>query len=105
MKSALAASVVSPFGTTQGLASQVRVDEFNCRTTRGISGFRGADVLRRDELRRVAFITLTGFDTFETIRAIAGDDYETAVLEPTARAPLSRLDQRARHEDTSSLVI
>lgn len=53
----------------------------------------------------VAFITLTGFDTFEAIPAIAGDDYETAVLEPTARAPLSRLDQRARHEDTSSLVI
>ena len=71
---------------------------------RSIRGFHGADVLRRDEPDEVAFITLTRFDTLESIRAFAGDDHEIAVLEPTARALLSRFDQRARHYNTSSWV-
>ena len=69
---------------------------------RDIPGFRGADVLRRDELGEVAFVTLTRFDTLDAIRAFAGDEYETPVLEPTARALLSRHEDRAQHFDTSS---
>ncbi len=71
---------------------------------RDIPGFRGADVLRRDERGEVAFVTLTRFDSLDAIRAFAGDDYEIPVLEPTARALLSRCDQRAQHFDTSSFV-
>jgi antibiotic biosynthesis monooxygenase (ABM) superfamily enzyme len=71
---------------------------------RNIAGFRGADVLRRDEHGEVAFVTLTRFDTLDAIRAFAGDDYETPVLEPTARALLSRYDQRAQHFTTSSFA-
>jgi hypothetical protein len=57
---------------------------------RGIPGFRDADVLRRNERDEVAFITLTRFDTLDAIRAFAGEDYETPVLEPTApRAALA----------------
>jgi antibiotic biosynthesis monooxygenase (ABM) superfamily enzyme len=69
-----------------------------------IPGFRGADVLRRDEPGEVAFVTLTRFDTLDAIRAFAGNDYETAVLEPTARALLSRYEDRAQHFDTSSFA-
>jgi antibiotic biosynthesis monooxygenase (ABM) superfamily enzyme len=72
---------------------------------RDIPGFRGAEVLRREESGEVAFVTLTRFDTLDAIRAFAGDDYETPVLEPTARALLSRYDQRAHHFSTSSFVI
>jgi hypothetical protein len=32
----------------------------------------------------------------------AGDNYETAVLEPRALALLSRLEERAAHYDTAS---
>jgi antibiotic biosynthesis monooxygenase (ABM) superfamily enzyme len=71
---------------------------------RDISGFRGAEVLRRDDQDEVAFVTLTRFDTLDAIRAFAGEDYETPVLEPTARALLSRYDQRAQHFATSSFV-
>ena len=46
---------------------------------RDIAGFRGADVLRRDEQGEVAFVTLTRFDTLDAIRAFAGEDYETRV--------------------------
>jgi heme-degrading monooxygenase HmoA len=59
---------------------------------REIPGFRGADVLRRVEDEGVAFITLTRFDSVDAIRAFAGDDYETAVLELQARALLSRYE-------------
>jgi hypothetical protein len=72
---------------------------------RTIPGFRGADVLRHEEQDETAFVTLTRFDTLDAIRAFAGDDYETPVLEPTARALLSRYDQRAQHFTTSSFKI
>jgi heme-degrading monooxygenase HmoA len=69
---------------------------------RGISGFRGADVLRRDEDGEVAFVTLTRFDSLDAIRAFAGETFETPVLEPTALTLLSRYDTRAQHFETTS---
>jgi antibiotic biosynthesis monooxygenase (ABM) superfamily enzyme len=69
---------------------------------RDIPGFRDADVLRRDDGNEIAFITLTRFDSLEAIRAFAGVDYATPVIEPTARALLSNYDQRAQHYSTSS---
>jgi antibiotic biosynthesis monooxygenase (ABM) superfamily enzyme len=71
---------------------------------RTIPGFRGADVLRADNQDETVFVTLTRFDALDDIRAFAGDNYETPVLEPTARALLSRYDQRAEHFATSSFV-
>lgn len=67
----------------------------------GIPGFQNADVLRRDDGTEVAFVTLTRFESVDAIRAFAGDDYETPVLEPTARALLSHYDERAQHYTTS----
>ena len=69
---------------------------------REIPGFRGAEVLRRDDGTEVAFVTLTRFDSLEAIRAFAGEDYETAMIEPTARALLSHYDERAQHFSTST---
>jgi len=48
---------------------------------------------------------LTRFDTLDAIRAFAGEDYETPVLEPTALALLSRYDPRAQHFETSSFEV
>jgi antibiotic biosynthesis monooxygenase (ABM) superfamily enzyme len=63
----------------------------------GIPGFRNAEVLRRDDGPEVAFVTLTRFDGLEAIRGFAGENYETAVIEPRARALLSHYDERAQH--------
>jgi antibiotic biosynthesis monooxygenase (ABM) superfamily enzyme len=71
---------------------------------RVIPGFRDADVLRRDDGEEVAFVTLTRFESLEAIRAFAGPDYETPVIEPTAAKLLSRYDERAQHYTTSSFV-
>src|SRR5262245_39912023 len=73
---------------------------------RGIAGFLGADVLRRDDAEgEVAFVTLTRFDTLESVRAFAGDNYEVPVLEPPALALLSRYDSQAQHFETSSFEL
>jgi heme-degrading monooxygenase HmoA len=62
-----------------------------------IEGFQGADLLRRDEGDEVAFVTITRFESLDSVRSFAGDDYEVAVIEPEARALLSRLDERSEH--------
>jgi heme-degrading monooxygenase HmoA len=67
-----------------------------------IAGFRGADVLQRPDRDEVAFVTLTRFDSLEAIRAFAGDDYETPVLEPRALELLSRYESHAVHYETDT---
>jgi antibiotic biosynthesis monooxygenase (ABM) superfamily enzyme len=71
---------------------------------RDIPGFRGADVLRRAQGDEVAFVTLTRFDSLDAIRAFAGEDYETPVLEPQALALLSHYDEKALHFDTATFA-
>jgi antibiotic biosynthesis monooxygenase (ABM) superfamily enzyme len=69
---------------------------------RELPGFAGADVLRREDGDEVAFVTLTRFTTLDAIRAFAGDDFETPVLEPTALALLAHYDDRAQHFETAA---
>jgi heme-degrading monooxygenase HmoA len=64
-----------------------------------VPGFRGADLLRRDDGDEVAFITITRFESLDSVRAFAGDDYEQAVIEPEARALLARHDDLSAHYD------
>ena len=71
---------------------------------REIDGFRGADVLRRTEGDEVAFVTITRFDSLDAIKAFAGEDYETPVLEPQARALLARYERRALHFETATFT-
>ena len=66
-----------------------------------VPGFRGAELLRRDAGDEVAFVTVTRFDSFDAVRAFAGDDYDVAVIEPEARALLSRHDERSEHFDVA----
>jgi antibiotic biosynthesis monooxygenase (ABM) superfamily enzyme len=68
---------------------------------RAISGFRGADVLRRRDGDEVAFVTLTGFDSLDAIRGFAGEDYEQAVIEPPALRLLSRHCATAEHYEST----
>jgi antibiotic biosynthesis monooxygenase (ABM) superfamily enzyme len=62
-----------------------------------VPGFRGAELLRRDAGDEVSFVTITRFDSYDAVRAFAGEDYEQAVIEPEARALLARADERSEH--------
>jgi antibiotic biosynthesis monooxygenase (ABM) superfamily enzyme len=62
-----------------------------------VPGYVGADLLRRDAGDEIAFVTITRFESLESVRAFAGEDYEQAVVEPEARSLLSRFDERSEH--------
>jgi antibiotic biosynthesis monooxygenase (ABM) superfamily enzyme len=62
-----------------------------------VPGYVGADLLRRDDGDEIAFVTITRFESLESVRAFAGEDYEQAVVEPEARALLSHFKERSEH--------
>ena len=64
---------------------------------RQIAGYRGIQLLRRTHDDEVEFVTIMWFDTLEAVQAFAGEDYETAVVPPKARALLSRFDAYSQH--------
>jgi heme-degrading monooxygenase HmoA len=68
----------------------------------GVDGFRGAQLLRRDEGQEVMFTSITWFTGVDAVRGFAGDDYEQAVVEETARRTLSRWDERVSHHEVAA---
>jgi hypothetical protein len=64
---------------------------------RKIPGFRHIDLMKRNSGDEVEFQTLMWFDSLESIKAFIGEDYSVSHVPPTARAVLSRFDERAAH--------
>ena len=67
---------------------------------RNVEGYLGAYLARRELGDEVEFATIMKFDSIESVRAFAGEDYETAYVPPQARAVLSRFDERSAHFET-----
>jgi heme-degrading monooxygenase HmoA len=64
---------------------------------REIPGFRGIQLFRRSLATEVEFVTVMWFDSLDSVRAFAGEDYQAAVVPPKARALLARFDERSQH--------
>jgi heme-degrading monooxygenase HmoA len=64
---------------------------------RGVAGYRGIELLRRDAAGESEFMTVMRFDSLRDVRAFAGQNYEAAVVPPKARALLARFDEQATH--------
>lgn len=64
---------------------------------RGIAGYRGGYLLRRDSCDEIEYVVINFFDSLDAVRAFAGQDYETAVFEPEAKLLLSRFETKAVH--------
>lgn len=62
-----------------------------------IKGHQGAYLLQRETNGQVEFLAVTLWDCIESIRQFAGEDAETAIVEPAAQAVLSDFDDFARH--------
>lgn len=60
---------------------------------RAVGGFQGAYLLRRD----MEFTTVTLFESWDAVRAFAGEDYEAANVSAAARQVLDDIDDRVRH--------
>ena len=64
---------------------------------RSIPGFKEIQLFRRELGDEVEFITIMWFDSLESVREFAGEDYEVAVVPSKAREVLSRFDERSQH--------
>ena len=67
---------------------------------RGIAGYRGAHLLRRDLPGEVEFVTILWFDSLDAVREFAGADFEHSVVPEKARRLLTRFDARSQHYET-----
>ena len=66
-------------------------------SAKGVEGYRGIRLLRRALGREVEFITIMWFDSWEAVKAFAGEDHETAYVPASARQLLARFDERSQH--------
>ncbi len=77
--------------------SLLKQEIFTGIRNRNITGYRGIQLFRRNLNAEVEFITVMWFDSIDAVRVFAGEDYEAAVVPPTARTLLSRFDARSQH--------
>ena len=64
---------------------------------RSIDGFVEVKVMTRQSLGETEVVVATTWDSIESVKAFAGDDYEKAVVEPIVGQLLGRFDDRVAH--------
>lgn len=75
----------------------LRDEIFAWIASKNIPGYRGIQLYRRELADEIEFITIMWFDSMDSVKAFAGEDYETAVVLPQAQALLARFDARSQH--------
>ncbi len=64
---------------------------------RKIEGYRGIQLLRRELPTGTEFITIMWFDSIDSVKRFAGEDYEKAVVPEAAQKILTHYDRRSAH--------
>ena len=82
--------------------SLLKTEIFGGIINRGIAGYRGIHLLRRNLGNEVEFVTVMWFDSIDAVRVFAGEEYEVSVVPPRARALLSRFDERSQHYEVKA---
>ena len=67
------------------------------------AGYKGSYLLRRAIGDEIEFITIMLWESIDAIRAVAGPDYETAVIPEERRKYLSRYDAKSAHYEIASI--
>jgi heme-degrading monooxygenase HmoA len=75
----------------------LRNEIFTGILARNIIGLRRIELFRAPNGEDVEFVTVMWFETMASIKAFAGEDYETAVVPEKARALLTRFDAKSKH--------
>jgi len=68
-----------------------------------VKGVKGSYLMRRNVGAEVEFITVIFWESVDAIRAVAGPDYETAVIPEERRKYLARYDSKASHFEVASV--
>jgi heme-degrading monooxygenase HmoA len=66
-----------------------------------IAGYRGANLLRREDQEGFEFLVITHWESMQAVRQFAGENVEAAVVEPEAQAILSDFDAFVRHYEVA----
>ena len=75
----------------------LKTEIFPTIAAKGVTGYRGIQLLRRELPGEVEFITIMYFDSLEAVKQFAGQDYERAYVPDKARKVLSRHDENSQH--------
>jgi len=67
-----------------------------------VAGYKSSYLLRRDSGDEVEFVTIMLWDSLEAIRAVAGSDYESAVIPEERKQYLARCDAKSAHFEVAS---
>ena len=67
----------------------------------GLSGFVRASILRREVADGIEFLVVTLWESFDAIRAFAGDHVDAAVVPPDVQAMMVRYDPRVEHYEVA----
>ena len=62
-----------------------------------IKGYRGIQLLRRELPFETEFITIMWFDSIDSVKNFAGENYTKAVVPDSAQKVLSRFDKTSSH--------
>ena len=67
-------------------------------------GYRGSYLLRKKNTAdEIEFITIMLWDSLDAIRAVAGPDYETAIIPEERRKYLSHYDPQSAHYEIAAV--
>ena len=78
----------------------LRTEIFAGIAARTLKGYRGISLCRRSLEQEVEFVTIMWFDSLDSVRSFAGEDYATAVVPAKARQVLKRFDRVSEHFET-----
>ena len=62
-----------------------------------VEGYKGIQLLKRNVENEVEFTTIMWFDTIESVKQFAGENFERAYVPANAREVLSRFDATSVH--------
>jgi len=68
-----------------------------------VPGYRGSFLLRFPNDTEVEFITIMIWDSIDAIRAVAGPNYEIAIVPENRRQYLTRYDAKSSHYEIASI--
>jgi antibiotic biosynthesis monooxygenase (ABM) superfamily enzyme len=72
---------------------------------KNVSGYRGIQLLRRQLSNAVEFITIMQFESLESVKQFAGEDYEKSYVPDKAKQVLSRHDDKSQHYEMKESIM